>query len=211
MATDKQLLIDLTELTPESVGKLASIQEDIISDLEISGRRTKKKPKQQLSNIFQEQDDKIEKRLKKLNEKLELDTLNKKGKDGLLKKIFGDKASASNIVQMGLNPQGFLGGILTKGVPGFGIAVAATAIIVSILKRFDNLEKRFTDQINTKLRGDRNNESIARIQAGLEQEITTVSPGIYDPRDSFNTMNVFNTDRLRTETDYAIRSTQGVE
>ena len=41
MPTDKQLLIDLTALTPESTAQLASIQEDIVKDLEKSGKRTK--------------------------------------------------------------------------------------------------------------------------------------------------------------------------
>ena len=211
MATDKQILIDLTSLTPESVGQLTKIQEEIVTDLEKSGKRTKGKSKQKLTNIFQERDEKIEKRLEKLTKKLEFDIISKKGKDGILKKIFGDKASAKNIVQMGLNPKGFFGGLLTKGIPGFGAAVAATAIIVSILKKFDDREKKFTDSINRKQRGDRENESIARIQAGLDQEITSVSPGIYDPRDTSNTFNTFNTNRARLETDYAITSTQGVE
>jgi len=112
---------------------------------------------------------------------------------------------------MGLNPKGFMGGLLTKGIPGFGAAIASTTIIISIIKKFDDLEKKFTDQINTKSRADKSNENIARIQAGLTQDIITVSPGIYDPRDSYNTFNEFNVNRSRIETDYAIRSTQGIE
>lgn len=211
MPTDKQILIDLTSLTPESIGQLTKIQEEIVTDLEKSGKRIKGKPKQQLTNIFQQKDEKIDKKLEKLTKKLEFDNIDKKSKDGMLKKIFGDKTGAKNIIQMGLNPKGFIGGLLTKGVPGFGAAVAATAIIVSIIKKFDDLEKKFTDQINTKTRVDKSNENIARIQAGLDQNITTVSPGVYDPRDSYNTFNEFNINRSRIETDYTIRSTQGVE
>lgn len=211
MTTDKQILIDLTELTPESIGQLTKIQEEIVTDLETSGKRTKGKPKQQLTNIFQRRDEETEKKLKKLTKNLEFDSINKKGKDGILKKIFGDKASSSNIIKMGLNPKGFIGGLLTKGIPGFGSAVAATAIIISIIKKFDDLEKKFTDQINTKSKADRSNESTARIQAGLDQDITTISPGIYDPRDAYNTFNEFNTNKARIESDYTIRSTQGVE
>jgi len=212
MPTDKQILIDLTSLTPESIGQLTKIQEEIITDLEKSDKRTTKgKSKQQLVNTFQEKDEKISKKLEKLTKKMEFDTINTKEKNGILKKIFGGKVGAKNIIQMGLNPKGFIGGLLTKGVPGFGAAVAATAIIVSIIKKFDDLEKKFTDQINTKSKVDRSNENTARIQAGLDQDITTVSSGIYDPRDSYNTMNEFNIDRSRIETDYSIRSTQGVE
>jgi len=84
----------------------------------------------------------FDKKLKKLTKNLEFEKLNKKGKDGILKKIFGDKTGAKNIIQMGLNPKGFIGGLLTKGVPGFGAVVATTAIIVSIIKKFDDLEKK---------------------------------------------------------------------
>ena len=210
MPTDKQLLIDLTDLTPESAAKLASIQDDMISELEKTGKRTKPQAKKRITD-FEKQDLKFEKQIAKLQKQMEFESISQKGKKGILTKIFGNNTSLKNVVQMGLNPQGFFGGLITKGLPGFGAAVAATAIIVKILKKFDELEKRFTDQINTKLRVDRNNESTARIQAGLAQEITTVSPGIYDPRDTYNTFNEFNTNRARIETDYAIRNTLGVE
>lgn len=210
MPTDKQLLLDLTALTPESSAKLASIQDDMIEELEKAGKRTKPQAKKRLTD-FDKQDAKFEKQIAKLQKQMEFEAISQKGKKGIASKIFGGKSSLKNVVQMGLNPQSFFGGVLSKGIPGFGAAIAATAIIVAILKKFDNLEKKFTDQINTKLRVDRNNESTARIQAGLDQEITSVGPGIYDPRDTYNTFNEFNTNRARIETDYAIRNTLGVE
>ena len=210
MPTDKQLLIDLSALTPESVSQLATIQDDIVEELEKSGKRTKPQAKKKITQ-FEKQDEKFEKQMAKLQKQLEFETISGKGKKGIFSKIFGSNAGFKNIVQMGLNPQGFMGGLLKKGIPGFGAAVAATAIIVKILKKFDQLEKKFTDQINTKLRVDRNNENTARIQAGLDQEITSVGPGIYDPRDVYNSFNEFNTNRARIETDYAIRNTLGVE
>jgi len=210
MPTDKQLLIDLSALTPESTAKLASIKDDMIAELEKAGKRTKPQAKKRITD-FEKEDLKFEKKIAKLQKQMEFEAISQKGKKGIASKIFGSNASLKNVIQMGLNPQSFFGGVLSKGIPGFGIAVAATAIVISILKKFDALEKKFTDQINTKLRVDRNNENTARIQAGLDQEITTVSPGIYDPRDAYNTFNEFNTNRARIETDYAIRNTLAVE
>lgn len=207
MGTDKTVLIDLTQLTPETTGQLVKIQEDIVTDLKKKGKRVKPG----LVNEFQITDEKAQKSIDKLREKLEFETISSKGKKGIINKLFGDQKSFGNIVNMGLNPKGFFGGLLTKGIPGFGAAVAAAGIIVKILKKFDDLEKKFTDQVNTKQRVDRENEAVARIQAGLDQEITTISPGVYDPRDSYNTMNEFNINRDRIESDYNVRTNSGVE
>ncbi len=210
MPTDKQLLIDLTALTPESTSQLASMQEDFVKELEKSGKRTKPQAKKKLT-AFEKQDEKTQKRLDKLQKQLEFESISGKGKKGIASKIFGDKASLKNVVQMGLNPQGFMGGLLKKGIPGFGAAVSATAIIVAILKKVDDLQKRFTDQILTKTREDRDNENIARVQAGLAQDITSPAPGIYDPRDVYNSLDESNDAVLRREEDYTIRNTSGVE
>jgi len=118
---------------------------------------------------------------------------------------------AKNLVKFALNPGGMVGGLLSKGVPGFGAAVAATAIIVAILKKFDELEKKFTNDVRTLLNQERDNEQTARIQAGLAQEIFTAGPGVTDPRDAYKTFDEFNTNQQRIETDYAIRTTSGVE
>ena len=210
MGVDQILELDLSALTEESLALIDSQTGEIIDELKKAGKKPKGTQKKKLTE-FEKQDEKTEKRLEKLQKQLEFESISSKSKKGIINKLFGDQASFKNIVQMGLNPKGFMGGLLTKGIPGFGAAVAATAIIVKILKKFDDLEKKFTDQINTKLRIDRTNESVARIQAGLDQQITTISPGIYDPRDSYNTFNEFNVDRSRIESDWQIRNTGGVE
>jgi len=137
-------------------------------------------------------------------------TIPKAKKEETLKKIFGKK-TFSTLVSVGTNPLGFVGGLLKTGIPGFGAAVAATAIIASVLKKFNDLEKKFTDDIRTRLNQERDTEQTARIQAGLAQEIYTSGPGITDPRDAYNTFDEFNNNQQRIETDYAIRTTSGVE
>lgn len=186
MAVDQVLEIDLNNLTEASLAKLDEGIDRVLGQFENRDTRSVK--------------DKFADPL----------TISKSQKEEGLRKIFG-RQTFNNLFSFGSNPLSFAGGLLSKGIPGFGAAVASTAVIVALLKRFDDLNKKFTDQINTKLRIDRRNEDVARIQAGLQQEITTVSPGIYDPRDAYNTFNEFNNNRLRIETDYAIRTTSGVE
>jgi len=212
MPTDKIIKIDLNALTEKGLGELIKVKQEIVSNLEKSGKRTKKTS----LNEFQRSDEKTDKIYAKLKKQLEFDLVNGKGKDTLKKKLFGNfdfskGGIGKNIVGFGLNPQGFMGGLFTKGIPGFGAAVAATAVIGKILKKFDSLEKRFTDDIRTKLNAERDNETTARIQAGIAQEIFSAGPGMTDPRDTYNTNDEFNTNQPRIETDYLIRSTQGIE
>lgn len=181
--------------------------------------RLEKRREKQLQKIEGKQkkiDEKIDARLEKLKKQVELDLINGKGKETLKSKLFGKQdfskgGIAKNLVKFGLNPGGVVGGLLSKGVPGFAAAVASTAIIVKILKKFDDLEKKFTDNIRTRLNQDRDNEQTARIQAGLAQEIFTAGPGVTDPRDQYNTFDEDNGAVIQRETNYAIRSTQGVE
>lgn len=209
MAVDKKLEIvyDLASLNEQQASQLINANKDVIKSAEKQKKKSKK-------GGLTTSDTKFEKRFEKLSKQVELDLLNKKGKGTLKSKLFGNQGKggiAKNLVKFGLNPQGMIGGLLKTGIPGFGAAVAATAIIVGILKKFDNLEKKFTDNIRTRLNQERDTEQTARIQAGLAQEIFTAGPGVTDPRDAYNTYDEFNTNQNRIETDYTIRTTSGVE
>lgn len=211
MPTDKIAKIDLTNLTDDSISQLIKIKKDIANDLDKTGKRNKPGV-----NEFQRSDESTEKLLEKLKKEVQLDLLSGKGKETLKSKLFGNQdfskgGIAKNLVSFGLNPGGVIGGLLKTGIPGFGAAVAATAIIVKILKKFDDLEKRFTDDIRTRLNQERDNEQTARVQAGLVQEFYSPGPGITDPRDGYNTYDEFNNNQKRIEEDYNIRSTLGVE
>jgi len=212
MPTDKTAEIDLSSLTDDSISQLIKIKKEIADDLDKSGKRTKRGG----VNEFQRSDEKTEKLLEKLKKEVRLDLISGKGKETLKSKLFGKQdfskgGIAKNLVNFGLNPGGVIGGLLKTGVPGFGVAVAATAIIVKILKKFDDLEKKFTDDIRTRMNQERDNEQTARIQAGLAQEITSFGPGLTDPRDVYNSYDNDNGNELRREEFYVIRSTQGVE
>lgn len=213
MGIDKKLEIvyDLESINEQQASQLIAANEQVIKSAESQKKKSKKK-----TSGLSTDDAKIEKRLAKLKKEIEFDLVNGKGKRSLKQKLFGGQdfskgGITKNIVKFGLNPGGMIGGLLKTGIPGFGAAVAATRIIVEILKKFDDREKKFTDQLNTKNQLDRSNEEVARIQAGLAQEIFSPSPGIYDPRDVYNSDNVFNNDQQTSETEYEIRNTSGVE
>ena len=211
MAVDEILEIDFSALTKETAKDLITQTDKIIKKVE-----KKKKPRRLKKTPQEIQDERIDQRLEKLKKQVAFDLVSGKGKESLKSKLFGKQdfskgSIGKNIVKFGLNPTGMIGGLLKTGIPGLGAAIAATAIIITILKKFDDLEKRFTDDIRTRLNQERDNEQTARIQAGLAQEITSFGPGITDPRDVYNSYDEFNTNQKRIETDYAIRTTSGVE
>lgn len=204
MAVDKTIVIDLSKLNDQMLEQIDQ-QLDKFDKPDTQNKKPKKKSKQQ------KQDEKIEKRLERLTKELEFKNISGKGKKSLKDKVLGKGFQAKNLIGFGTNPLGFVGSLLRTGIPGFGKAIAATAIIGAILKKFDALEKKFTDQLNTKTRIDRENEEVARIQAGLAQDITSSGPGFFDPRDVYNSLDSLSISEKDRETNYAIRSTLGVE
>ncbi len=215
MAVDKTLQItyDLASINEDQANKLIKANEKVLKKAQQQTKKQKKVNRETASGISHAEELRIEKRMEKLKKQVEYDLISGRGKDTLKTKLFG-KADfskggiAKNLMKFAMNPEGMIGGLLKVKITGLGAAIAATAIIGAILKKFDDLEKRFTNKVNTLIRADRDNEEIARIQAGLSQEITSSGPGFTDPRDIYNS---FNSDDVQREERYILRNTQGVE
>ena len=111
---------------------------------------------------------------------------------------------------MARNPTSFIGTTLFRMIPLLGAAIGATKIIAGIIKRLDDFQKAFVDTIDDRIDAFRSKEQQASIQAGLTQLIITTSTGSAEPRDAYNTFDVFNNDQSRIETDFQIRNTSGV-
>ena len=186
MAVDKTLIIDLTALTPDSLKRIDDQVEKIIQSLEDSGGRAPA-GKFQTTSVLPEID-----------------------KQSGLKKIFG-KQTFSNLLKIGSNPTGFLTSGVTKLIPFIGVALAATGIILAIITRIDTFEKEFVDRVDDRIDVFRDKETQARVQAGLQQLIITSQAGSAEPRDAYNTFQVFNTNQGKIETDFQIRNTSGVD
>ena len=185
MAVDKVLEIDLTKLTPESLRRIDDQVGDIISSLEDSGKRAPV-PGQTV------------------------DTLSKTSKEDSLRKTFG-RSTFSNIVSVGSNPLGFVQGQVTKLIPFIGTALLVTGVIAAFVKKINDFQAEFVDNVDDRINKFRAKEETARIQAGLTQLIITTSVGSAEPRDAYNTFSEFNENQQRVENDFQITNTQGVD
>lgn len=186
MAVDKVLEIDLTNLNAES---LQAIDEQV----EI------------LKQSFVNRDD------RPISEKFTDPLLiPKSSKESALQKVFG-RETFDNLKSFGLNPQGFLTSGVTKLIPFIGTALAVTGVIAAFIKKVDDFQNKFVDNVDDRINLFREKEQQAQIQAGLQQLIITSAAGSAEPRDAFNTFNEFNTNQSRIEADFRLRDTSGVD
>lgn len=186
MAVDKVLEIDLTKLTPASLKRIDDQIGNIIDVLENTDKR---------APVGKFQDPLL---------------IPKTQKEEGLRKIFG-RQTFGNLLKFGSNPQSFLTSGVTKLIPFIGTALAATGVIFAIIQRIDTFEKEFVDRVDDRISLARTKEQQALVQAGLQQIIITSASGSTEPRDAYNTFREFNENQQRIETDFQIRSTDGVE
>ena len=156
-------------------------------------------------------DEKIQKKLGKIEEKIRKDTVKQFGdKKGFLTDMLGSK-SAKNIFSIGRNPLGFLTGAM-KSLPILGGILAAKEIAEFVIKELIKLDaffKAFIDIIDDRTNKFRDLETQARLQAGLQQDIITTAYGTVDARESFNTLNLYETNQIEVEEKYAMFNTSG--
>jgi len=201
MAVNKTLEIDLTQLTQDSAKNLVSQFDDIIQKT-TKVKKQKKKTKKKFGK-FENRD--IHSIIEKSGDSL----LQTQEKQTRLKKLL-DKTTFSNLAKVGSNPLGFIQGNVLKFIPAIGTALVATGVIAVALKKFDAFFKRFDADVDTRIDLFRDNETVKRIQAGLDQRIITLSPGQIEPRDAFNTFNEFETNQAELEKTYSLEDTSGV-
>lgn len=158
------------------------------------------------------EDEKFKKEIKKIEEKIHKDFVNNFGKKpSILEDMFG-KNTARTVMNMGTNPVGFFTGI-AKAIPFLGGVFAASEIatfIVDELAKIDALLKKFVDEAERRTDLFRSRMEQAQIFAGLEQKIITTSSGGAEPRMSYNTFHIFNTNQAELEGNFAISNNSGV-
>lgn len=133
----------------------------------------------------------------------------KSQKDEGLRKIFGRK-TFSNLIGFGGNPGSFITGQVVKLIPLIGTALLVTGVIAAFVRKVDNFQKEFVNNVDGRINLFRSREQQAQIQSGLTQVIITTESGGAEPRDAYNTFSEFNTNQARIETDFKIRDTGGV-
>lgn len=186
MAVDKVLEIDLTNLNAQSL-KAIDEQIDIL--------------KQSLVN----RDDRSVS--EKFGDPL---TIPNSVKESTLQKIFG-RETFGNLKSIGTNPAGFLTSGVTKLIPFIGTALLITGVIADFVKKVDDFQNEFVDNVDNRINLFRDKEQQAQVQAGLQQIIITSAAGSAEPRDAYNTFNEFNTNQARIESDFRLRDTSGVD
>ncbi len=162
-------------------------------------------------------DKKFERQIDKIEKKIQKNIVKNFGKTnkGIMSKIFGgDKAGTfKTLFSFGKSPGGFMMGIM-KGLPILGGILAAKEIaefIVNEIGKIDRFFKVFIDRVDTRFDQLRSAQLQAEIGAGITQLIVTTQAGNVDARESYNTFDVFNKDRLDLESQFAIRNTSGVD
>ncbi len=185
MAVDKVLEIDLNNLNTQTLQKLDTQIDKIINEFENKDVRSIK--------------DKFADPL----------TISNSQKEEGLRKIFGRK-TFSNLISFGANPLGFGTGIVTKLIPFIGTALLVTGVIADFIKKVDDFQKEFVDNVDGRINLFRSKEQQALVQAGLQQIIITTEAGSAEPRDAYNTFAEFNTNQSKIESDFKIRDTSGV-
>jgi hypothetical protein len=86
-----------------------------------------------------------------------------------------------------------------------------TGVIADFVKKVDDFQKEFVDNVDDRIDLFRSKEQQASIQAGLTQLIITTAAGSAEPRDAYNTFAEFNANQSRIEADFRLRDTAGVD
>lgn len=163
--------------------------------------------------ILSKQDKKIEKRLRKLQEKIRKDEVKQIGdKETILDKILG-KTQAGNIMSMAKSPKNFMFGIM-KAIPILGGILAAKEIadfIIDEIVKLDKFLKVFIDEVDKRLDPFRSLLEQAFVLAGLSQRIITTASGSIEPRYAYNTFEEFNTNQAELEERFQLTNNSGVE
>lgn len=138
----------------------------------------------------------------------------KKQKRNKLLEILGSDLGVSKANQafsMLSDPLSFL----TRFVPQLAAVMITTELIKSIAaeltKRGGLLSTFFEDLLNTRLDAFRDRLTQAEIRAGFTQFINVQRSGLTNPRDAYNTFNLFNQNKQQLEKDFSIRNTGGFE
>lgn len=165
------------------------------------------------------QDKKFEARIKRISQKIERDLLKKFGKKdksgSFISKLLGDDPvnAGKTIYGFGKNPVGFLTTIM-RFVPLLGGVLSAVAVanfVIDEIAKMDRFFKVFIDRVDTRVDQLRSAQMQAEIGAGQRQLIVTSRAGVVNARESYNTYQVFNDNKLELKNQFKIRDTSGTE
>ncbi len=115
---------------------------------------------------------------------------------------------ANNILAFGKDPKSVVLGLL-KGAGALALIIKAPefaeALAAELQKKGGFLDRFFEDAIDTRFDALRDRTQQQRILAGFDQLIITQGDGTLNPRDAYNSFEIFNTNQEQIENDQRIR------
>jgi len=197
MAVDKtlEIIYDLSSLNEQQASQLISANEDVIKSAETQKKKGKRKAKK-TDKVEKTKDDKKKKSLEE-KEKKKIQQENKKSLDSI-------KSAAQD-------PTGTLLSTLKKSIPQLSVILATTGIIISIIKRINELQIKFVENVDKRVNIGISNAEQARVDANLQQVIITNGDGSVNPRNVYNSFNESDANISFTESNYRLDNTSGYE
>ncbi len=198
MAVDKTLEIvyDLASLNEQQAGQLISANEDVIKQAESQKKKAKKKSKK-----TGEEEKKGDTQKKKKDEQKKQKELEKK-QDNKFKDFIKNNSQ---------NLSGFVFSTLRGSIPQLTAILAVTGIITSIIKRINEIQTKFVENVDKRVNIGISNAEQARIDANLQQVIITNGDGSVNPRNVYNSLNESDANVSFIESNYRLNDTSGYE
>lgn len=131
--------------------------------------------------------------------------------NNLLKSDMG-AAQASKAISFLRDPLGSVTNFLSKEVPIIGgiiqVVDIANAVIDKLTEAGGFLDVTFRDTITTRLDAFRDKMTQSSIRSGFTQLIITTKAGTTNPRDTYNSYQQYNQNRIQEEDTFAVRNTR---
>jgi len=196
MGVDKQLEIvyDLASLNEQQAGELIAANEQVIKSAESQKKKTKKKAKKT-------EEKKGDTQKKKKDEQKKQKELEKK-QDNKFKDFIKNNSK---------NLSGFVFSTLRGSIPQLTAILAVTGIITSIIKRINEIQSKFTENVDERINAGISNAEQARIDANLQQVIITNGDGSVNPRNVYNSLNESDANVSVSESNFRLDDTSGYE
>lgn len=196
MAVEKTLEVtyDLAALNEEQASQLINANETVIKSAESQKKKTKTKDKKtkETKGDTQKKKKDEQKKQKKLEQKQD-----QKFKDFI-------KNNSKNL-------SGFVFSTLKGSLPQLTAILAATAIFTSIIKRINEIQSKFTENVDERVNAGISNVEQARIDANLQQVIITNGDGSVNPRNVYNSFNESDANVSFIESNYRLDDTSGYQ
>jgi len=122
-----------------------------------------------------------------------------------------DKRFKDFIKNNSQNLSGFIFSTLKTSLPALSAIIGLTAIITSMLKQLNDIQIKFTEDVDDRINISLSNQEQARVDANLQQIIITNGDGSINPRNAYNSLNESDANVSFIESTYRLENTSGYD